>query len=396
MAESNPTTRKNRKRGAGEGCIFQRRDGRWCAVITTGYENGKQQRKLFYGTDRDDVHKKMVEALANQHKGEVIPTGKKTLGEFLDGWLKDCVKPQLDPYTYSSYETQVRLHIKPALGHVLLRKLTGPQIQRFLDSLTEKKSKNEKDKKLSARTVAYNRTVLRKALEQAVDWREIPHNPAARGIKTPDADARKIDAVTQEEVRAILGALERDRLAALFILYVFTGLRCSEALGLRWSDVDLDGRKIRVNGQLKRFNKQFVIVEPKTSHSKRTLIIPMPAVNALREWRIRQNEERMMLRPDWSDWGLVFTTEMGTPIHRRNVKRTLDRLLTKAKLAHQRIHDLRHAYATLSHGAGEDLKTISENLGHKSIRITADIYTHVSQTVKEMAADRLAAFVASK
>ena len=149
MAEKNPNTSKNRRRGAGEGCIFQRKDGRWCAVVTTGYENGKQQRKSFYGADREDVHKQLIEALAKQHQGEVIPTGKNTVGEFLDIWLEHSIKPYRRPKTVASYEAQIKLHIKPALGHIWLKKLAAARVQSFVSALVKKD--------LSPRSISYTR-----------------------------------------------------------------------------------------------------------------------------------------------------------------------------------------------------------------------------------------------
>src|SRR5262249_38653407 len=138
------------------------------------------------------------------------------------------------------------------------------------------------------------------------------------------------------------------------------------------------------------------VSKPKTASSRRTLSIPEPALVALREWRTSQLEERMLLGRDWEDNGLVFTSQIGTAIDRRVVGRTLDKVLAEAGLAHRTIHELRHAYATLSHAAGEDIKTISENLGHSTIKTTLDIYTHVSQQVKERAANRLAAFIGER
>ena len=386
-----------KRRGSGEGSIFQRKDGRWVGVITVGYENGKRLRKTYYGDSRKAARDQMTGDLAKQQQGITIPTGRKTLGEFLDQWLEDSVKPVRSPKTYISYAEQVRLHIKPAIGHVLLRKLTGPQVQRFLNSLADTDSKNVKGQKLSARTVAYNRTILRMALKQAVEWRLIPHNPAADGIKTAKVERRRVEAVTVEQAQAILKAVAAHRLSALFVLYLFTGLRRGEALGLRWQDVDLDGRKLRVKGQLQRINKQLVLSEkPKTDHSRRVLTIPQPAVTALREHRARQLEDRMRLGPDWTDTGLVFATELGTPLEPRNIKRALDKLLENAQLPHCRIHDLRHACATLLIQAGEDLKTTSEILGHSSIKVTADVYVHISEAAKERAADRLGALVEAK
>ncbi|MFY9556608.1 MAG: site-specific integrase [Blastocatellia bacterium] len=166
-------------------------------------------------------------------------------------------------------------------------------------------------------------------------------------------------------------------------------MRRGEALGLRWSDVDLDGRTLRVGQSLQRLNGQLVLGETKTEQSRRVITIPLGAVSALREYRTRQREERMKLGPDWQDTGLVFTTQWGTPIDPRNVKRAFDTLLDNAELPHMRLHDLRHAWASWLLAEGVDLKTISTILGHSSIRVTADVYAHVNQQQISAAMNRL-------
>jgi integrase len=384
-----------KKRGAGEGSIFQRKDGRWSAVVTTGYENGRRKRKTYYGQTRKDVADQLTGALNDQKEGRPIPTGRQTVAEFLDSWLADCVKPHKAIRTYLSYSEQVRLHIGPALGHLWLRKLTGQRVQAFLNGL-----------KLSPRTVQYNRTILRCALKQAVLWKLIPHNPAADGITTAKVKQRKVEAVTVEHARAILGAVAGHRLAPLFTLMLFTGLRRGEALGLSWVDVDIDKRTLTVRQQLQRIPGESVdgervpgkleLSEPKTEQSRRTITLPKAVVDALKSMRTRQLEERMKLGQAWQDTGLVFVTELGTALEPRNVKRALDGLLKDAGLPHMRLHDQRHACATLLLTQGEDLKTISTVLGHSSISVTADVYAHVSQSLIQGAMDKLDKAIGSK
>ena len=382
--------KKKRRRGHNEGSIYQRKDGRWASDVSLGYENGKRKRITLYGQSRNDVHEKLTDYLHKQQKGEVIPTGKKTLGEFLDDWLKDSVKPALRPRTYASYEEAVRLHIKIGLGHMRLSKLTGQHVQRFLNQLATKDSAVDKDKKLSPRTVAYNRTVLRMALEQACEWRLIPHNPAAIRVSLAKVEKRKIEPWTLEQRQALIKAVEGDRLSALFLVLLFVGLRKGEALGLHWQEVDLEARKLRVHEQLQRINKALVLSTPKTEKSQREVTIPALVVTALQKHRKDQREEQMKARLVWQDTGLVFTTPVGSPVDPRNVKRVLDRLLKNAKLPHCRIHDLRHQFASNMLACGVDLKIVSDCLGHSQLAITADTYAHVSQDLIRDAMDKAA------
>jgi integrase len=379
------------RRGRNEGSIYERKDGRWASDVSLGYENGKRKRITLYGATRNDVHEKLTDYLHKQQKGEVIPTGKKTLGEFLDQWLEDSVKPSLRPRTYASYEEAVRLHIKPALGHTRLGKLAGQHVQRFLNQLAEKESATVKGQKLSPRTVAYNRTVLRMALTVAVEWRLIQNNPAAIRVRLAKVERRKVEPMSVEERQALIKAVEGDRLSALFSVLLFVGLRKGEALGLHWQDIDFEGRKLRVRLQLQRINKALVLTVPKTEKSQRELTIDERALAALREHRTRQLEERMAAGSVWQDTGLVFTTMVGSAVDPRNAKRVLDRLLTKAKLPHSRLHDLRHQFASNMLACGVDLKIVSDCLGHSKIGITADTYAHVSQDLIREAMDKAAA-----
>ncbi|MEK6322195.1 MAG: tyrosine-type recombinase/integrase [Acidobacteriota bacterium] len=380
-----------KRRGHNEGSIFQRKDGRWASDIALGYENGKRKRQTLYGSTRKEVHEKLTECLHKKQQGEVIPTGKQTVGEFLGEWLADCVKPSLRPRSYGSYEEMVRLHIKPALGEVRLTKLTGQRVQSFLNQLANKDSATVKGQKLSPRTVAYCRTILRMALNVAVEWRLIAHNPAAIRLRLASVEPRKVEPLTAEQRQALMKAIEDDRLSALFLTMLLVGLRRGEALGLHWRDVDLDARKLRVNTTLQRINKELVLGSPKTEKSQRDLTIEERAVAALREHRKRQLEERMAAGPVWHDTGLVFTTVVGSPIDPRNVKRVLDRLLKKAKLPHSRLHDLRHEFASNMLACGIDLKVVSDCLGHSKLAITADTYAHVSQDLIREAMDKAGA-----
>src|SRR5262249_27520788 len=285
--------KKRRRRGRGEGTIYKRKDGRWAADITVGYENGKRLRRTFYGKTRQAVSDQLKEAQGKQVRGEVIPTGKQTVGDFLDHWLEHSIKPYRSPRTVLSYESQIKTHIKTALGHRLLRKLRGEHVQGFVSGLLKKG--------LSPRSVSYARAVLRMALQTACERKLLAFNPAADGIAVPSVKRRAVEAITIERTRAILQAVAGHRLAPLFTLMLYSGLRRGEALGLLWSDVDLDGRLLRIGQTLQRLNGKLVLGETKTEGSRRVITLPTGAVSALREYRTRQLAERMRLGPDWTD-----------------------------------------------------------------------------------------------
>jgi integrase len=379
---------KQRKRGQGEGSIYKRKDGLWVAAVNLGYKDGKLHRKYYYGKTRTEVSDKLTGDLAKHNQGIPIVTARQTLKQFLASWLEDSVKPSVRPATYVSYETQIRVHIEPGLGHFQLTKLEPQHIQHYMNNkLKPVKSENgELEPGLSPKTVRYHRSILAMALKLALKWNLVSRN-VAELVDPPTAQKFKVPSIDVEQARILLAAIKGDRMEALFSVALSLGLRRGEALGLRWQDVDFEARTLRVNQSLARINKGLVLSQPKTEKSKRVLRLPESLAVKLREHRTRQLEERMGAGAKWVDSGLVFTTRIGTPIDPRKVKRRLDAIITNASLPHFRVHDLRHFCATLLFAQGAPLKVVSEMLGHAQIGITADIYTEVIPKVIEQQVD---------
>lgn len=365
---------KKRRRGHNEGTIIQRQDGRWCAVISLGYQDGKLKRKSYYGSARKEVSDKMDEGRSNLKKGIAPVIGRQSLAQFLEMWLTDCVKPSVRPATWLSYDQQVRVHITPALGHVDLTKLRPEHIQRYMNEKTAAG--------LSSKTVRYHRSVLAMALKQAHRWGLVAQNVATL-VDPPSAKKYALQTFDPAQAHTLLEALKGERLGALFTVALALGLRRGEALGLRWQDIDFEGCTLRVSQALARVGHEIVISEPKTASSRRILPLPDTLAASLRERRKQQLEERLAAGDKWTDSGLVFTSREGESIDPRTVKRHLDRILTAAELPHCRVHDLRHFCASLLLAQGVALKVVSEILGHTQISITADLYTHVLPSLKQ-------------
>ncbi|HET8669823.1 MAG TPA: site-specific integrase, partial [Candidatus Saccharimonadales bacterium] len=188
-----------------------------------------------------------------------------------------------------------------------------------------------------------------------------------------------------EWARAFLQAIQGNRLEALFTVALSFGLRRGEALGLRWADVDLEARTLRISQQLQRIDGHLQLSEPKTKTSRRVLDLPDILITKLREHRTRQLEEKLRAGSHWIETGLVFTTSVGTPIDPRNVKRRLDAILEDAEMPHFRVHDIRHFAASLMLAQGVPLKVVSDILGHSQISTTADLYTHVLPSLRKEA-----------
>jgi integrase len=377
---------KKPRRGKGEGSITQLPDGRWMARIDLGYVNGKRARKPIYGKTRKEAADKLNAALVEKARGTLVVNERQTIGDFLTGWLQDSVKPSVRPKTYVSYEYMCRLHIIPSLGRHPLVKLAPAHVQVWM--------KEKREAGLSPRTVAYGRVVLRRALGQALKWGLVARNVASL-VDPPRTERAEIQPLTPTQARAFLESVAEHRWSALFTVAIALGLREGEALGLSWSDVELDAKTLTVRRQLQRIEKRLQLVEPKTAKSRRTIAMPQVVVDRLREHRVRQLEERLAAGEAWEDNGLVFTSRYGTPVHPENMGRTLRPLLAKAGCPPQRFHDLRHACASLLFAQGLGPKAVMETLGHAQIATTADLYGHMYAELRQEVADRMDAILSA-
>jgi integrase len=362
-----------RKRGNREGTITHRADGRWEARITV--DNGK--RRCLYGKTRREVAQKLLHATKAREDGLPMPGAHLTVGQYLENWLS-AVKTQVRPRTWKRYEQYVRLHAIPGLGRTQLVKLTPEQ----LEALYAAKVKAG----LSPTTVRHLHAVLVAALTRAVRLGRVVRNVAqlASPPRTPTREMRTLDA---KQTKRLLKAAAGDRLEALYVLACTTGMREGELLGLRWRYVNLDTGTLQVAGTLQRLPKDsvtangetFVIAEPKTDRSRRTLKLTEDAVAALRRHRVRQGEERLRLGGARDDWDLVFANELGRPMEAGNLlRRSFWPLLERAKLPRIRFHDLRHGAATLLLEEGVHPAIVAATLGHARASTTIDIYSHVS------------------
>lgn len=364
------------KRGNSEGSISKRSDGRWMARLSL--PSGK--RKYFYADTRAEVAQKLAAATRDRDQGLPVMGERLTVGQHLDTWLENSVKPSVRPRTHESYESHVRVHLKPALGKIALAKLSPAQVQAFMN---QKLAEG-----LSPATVLRIRATLRKALNQAMRW-ELVHRNVATLVDAPKATRPKVEPMTPDEARRFLAAIKGDRLEALYNLVLAIGLRKGEALGLLWEDVDLDRGRVTIRRALQRIDRRPQLVETKSERSWRTLPLPQPLIPQLREHRARQNRDRLLAGERWQDWGLVFASKEGTPLDTMNVTHRFQAILEREGLPRQRFHDLRHCCATYLLVQGVDLQVVKETLGHSQISLTADTYAHVMPSLKQDAADRM-------
>ena len=370
------------RRGRNEGNIYKRADGRWTARLHLGYDlNGRRVRKSYYGRTRQEVQEALTRGLSEVASGAGPRRDEReTVTEFLASWLRNTVEPSARPSTFRTYEYLIRVHIAPALGRNFLTKLDVREVQAFLNA--------KASEGLSPQTVGHMRAVLRAALNDALRWGLI-HRNAASLADPPRIPRKAVIAMSPEDARRIVVAVQGDRLEAVYVLALASGLRQGEVLGLHWSDVDLDSRTLTVQGALQRVGGRLVVVEPKTERSRRKVALPNVAVDALRSHRVRQLNERLVAGTGWQGSDLIFTTAMGNPLDGVNVTHHLHSLMRASGLPEIRFHDLRHGCASLLLAQGVHPRVVMEVLGHSQIALTMNTYSHVIPSLQTDAAERL-------
>lgn len=332
--------------------ITKRKDGRYVGRVVVHTADGPK-RKVIYGRKYKEVERKLAELRGDAARGIVFDAKGQTVGQWLEQWLVDVVRPSKTHRTYATHRQQIRTHIAPAIGRVKLEALRKAHVDHLYADLLRRG--------LTRSTVRRVHAVLHAALEEAVRGDLIPRNPAAHANK-PKVRQEEIEPLDAEQAQAFLDAAKGDRYEALYTLCLMAGLRQGEALALKWSDIDLDAGTLRVNRQLQRRRRnseagkpgRLEFSEPKNA-SRRTVGLPQRVVSALRSHRKRQVEEQLGAGAQWTDNGLVFASGKGTPLDAQNiVNRHFKPLLQRAGLPPVRFHDLRHSCLNPAPMAVED------------------------------------------
>lgn len=356
-----------KRRANREGSIFKEGSSDfWCAEITL--PNGKRRRKR--SKKQKVVKDWLLEQRTALRSGLLLPDEKVSFGNYLDRFLADVAAPTLKPKTVDSYRWLINLHIKPNLGKIALTKLRPDHLQ----SLYAKKL----DEGLSKRTVQHMHAVIRRSLNQALKWGLIYRNPATL-VTAPTPDKRTPSTLTEAQARLFLASVEAHRWYPIYVLAITTGMRQGEILGVHWEDVDLEQGTLSIQHTIQNLRGRIIQGEPKTSGSRRKIALPEYTKAVLRQHQDKTAETE----------GLLFTTSSGRPVSPRNVIRHFHRALEKAGLPRMRFHDLRHTAATLLLKEKVHPKVVQEMLGHSTITLTLDTYSHILPDIQQEAADKM-------
>lgn len=363
-----------------------RRGSTWGYVIDVAPDpaTGKRRQRTKGGfPTKKAAEEAMRKAIAS---GSSAGGDAQKLSDYLDEWLT-AVEPRLRGTTASSYRIAVD-RIKGGLGAVRLRDLTPLMIERFYADLVREGGKSGDG--LSVKTVRNTHVVLRKALADGERLELLVRNPAARA-KPPTGERKEAPTWTAAQVTTFLAGVEEDPLYALWVLLATTGLRRGEALGLRWSDIDLDRATLSVSQTITTVNNQIAVTPPKSDRSRRRIGLDRDTVRVLRDHRRDQDRDRELLGSGPGSGPLVFAEPDGAPIHPDYVTRHFKTLVRRSDLPPLRgPHDLRHTWASLALAAGVHPKVVSDRLGHATIAITIDTYSHAIPSLDADAAAQVA------
>lgn len=373
------------KRANGEGNIHKRKDGRYQISFPTGIykKNGKREVIYQYAATQAEASKILQKLQAD--KGIGVCQSGMTTGDWIDTWIEKYKAPKVKPATLTSYRGNARLHIKPAIGKILLRNLKTSQIQRALNNIGG-----------SCSTFVKNYNVIHGALDKAVELGMISRNPC-KGVYFPEDDKKEMRVLSKEEQEQFISALEGEYYKPMFLTYLYTGMRMGEAIPLTWEDINLDDREIRVNKKAiicHNYEKHEAKTEIqdfcKTKSSKRTITITTGLVRVLSEHKQNLKAQAEELGQEWSEGSLVFPNMAGRIVNARNLQNVLYRIYAKAGIEGATMHTLRHTYATRCFEADIKAKMISKQLGHAKVRTTLDVYVHVLPDTKRTEIDKLA------
>ena len=378
------------KKANGSGTIRKRADGRWEGKYTLGYDpkTGKLIRKSVYGKTQKEVRLALSKIVSEMDSGTYAEPSKMKVSQWLDEWLASYTMNS-KPATRSADEEHIRVHIKPSLGDIPLKQLSTRDIQQLYTNLL-------KERELSPKTVRNIHGVLHRTLEQAKLLGYIKVNPADAAVP-PRVEKKQVEAMDVEDIGKFLTAIQGSKYEYPLFVAVFTGLRQGELLGLTWDCVDFEHGLLLINKQHNRVkgDTEFRFASLKNEKA-RVLTVADEVMEVLMLQKQRQEVWAATLGDGWSNPdNLVFTTEFGRYINNKVLYQNFKRIMKKLGNPNLRFHDLRHTYAVNSLRAGDDIKTLQENLGHATASFTLSTYAHATPGMKRESAKRMTAFIRS-
>lgn len=376
-----------------KGSVREFKKGVYQGRVLLGYDSktGREIRPVVYGKSTQEVWKKLIQIIERNEHGQPLRDSKMKFGDWLASWLDNHVKIRSRLTTWENYKWVADTHIIPIVGKVPIKNLRPHHLQELYRQKFES-GRIDKTGGLSARTVQLIHRICHAALEQAVREDLIVRN-VAHLASLPKRQRKEMKAMTEEQVRTFLQGNKDDPMFSAFFLLVSTGMRRGEILGLRWTDVDLDKQTVYVQRSwVKSQTKSAQFAEPKTAMSRRVIPLTAEAVAVLQQHKEKQviiKKEKEEKSKKYEDQSLIFCAEDGNPLYPGTLNTYLANALKRADLPKFRMHDIRHTFASLMIARGVPIKVVQELMGHTTVQMTLDNYTHVMPGMKEGAMEQL-------
>ena len=380
----------SRKNANGAGNIRKRSDGRWEARYSNGFDptTGKLIQKSVYGKSQKEVRQKLARITAEIDEGTYIEPNSMKLADWLQTWLRDYIG-NVKASTVKSYTDHVNLNIIPYIGKTQLSKLSAPMIQSMYNTL-------QREKGLSPKTIKNVHGVLHRALTQAQKMGYIRLNPL-EAVTLPRIEKVQIKPMEDDDLTRFLKEIKGNPYELVFFVTVFTGLRQGEILGLTWDCVNFEKNTLYINKQHSKIKGGKTYVFSSLKNDKPRMIVAADGVmDVLRKQKARQKRWAELAGDGWNNEdNLVFTTELGRYLSNQTVYLAFKKVVRALGMENVRFHDLRHTFAVNSLKAGDDIKTVQENLGHHTAAFTLDVYAHVTSGMKQESANRMEKYLQS-
>jgi integrase len=364
------------RREYGSGSVYQRKgDKRWVASIRLP----SGQRLSRYGDTEQEAKRNLKDAQRELERGTLVTARDQTIEAYLDYWL-EIRSPTIRRSTIVNYRSKIRKHVLPYIGRTRLQKLTGDMLQSLYSKLL--------NEKLSPNTVGIVHIILKSAFKDAVLWGKLAVNPCDK-VKPPKRVHEETDFLDLEQALQLIEAAKGHRLECMITLVVVTGMRRGELFALHWDDIDFEKKMLSVRRSLSYTNVdgtgyKYTEELPKTEAGKRAIPLPDIALEALKQHRARQAEQRLRAGPGWKNLNLVFCSGTGfyysPSVHHKSFKAVLKAAGIPETL---RFHDLRHSAATILLAMGVNMKLIQQRMGHSDIAITLGLYSHVTDSMQD-------------
>ena len=397
----------SKRRGNGEGGIYQLKDGWWEARVMIGTNvEGKPKFKTFASKKRNVVASKLADYIANKKEKEPQRASNQTMAKWLWSWFDSYVDKNVKLSTKISYETIIKNQLLPYIGQIKLNELKKADIEDMYNSLLTNGRLNGKGG-LSVKTVQNVSLVLHKALDEAMKHEYIIKNPAdiadVPTMRSENSAKKEVEVLTKQEQKALMEVCGDDVYSVAIKTALYTGVRLGELLGLQWRDIDYDNNTITICRQVNRLKdyspkakaktRLGIQEDTKTRSSNRPISLPKQLMELLKEHKEKQASEKRNWGKAYKDLDMIFAREDGHYIDPATFRDHYQKRLKEAGLEHHTIHALRHTFATRALEAGIPIKVVSQILGHASVQITMDTYSHVLPELQSYSMNKIAEYM---